>query len=44
VSLAIRSGEVLGIAGVEGNGQAELVEAIMVCGRRVRSVLLSGRD
>ena len=29
VSLSIRSGEVLGIAGVEGNGQAELVEAIM---------------
>ncbi len=29
VSLRIRRGEVLGIAGVEGNGQAELVEAIM---------------
>ena len=29
VSLTIRAGEVLGIAGVEGNGQAELVEAIM---------------
>ena len=29
VSLAIRHGEVLGIAGVEGNGQAELVEAII---------------
>ncbi|MEV4611877.1 ABC transporter ATP-binding protein [Kitasatospora sp. NPDC049258] len=29
VSLRIRKGEVLGIAGVEGNGQAELVEAIM---------------
>ncbi|MFJ9415841.1 ABC transporter ATP-binding protein [Streptomyces sp. NPDC101227] len=28
-SLTIRKGEVLGIAGVEGNGQAELVEAIM---------------
>lgn len=28
VSLAVRSGEVLGIAGVEGNGQGELVEAI----------------
>jgi len=29
VSMVIRRGEVLGIAGVEGNGQAELVEAIM---------------
>jgi simple sugar transport system ATP-binding protein len=29
VSLTIHAGEVLGIAGVEGNGQAELVESIM---------------
>lgn len=29
VSLRIRAGEVLGIAGVEGNGQAELVEVLM---------------
>ncbi|KGN31033.1 sugar ABC transporter ATPase [Knoellia sinensis KCTC 19936] len=29
ISLTIRAGEVLGIAGVEGNGQAELVEVIM---------------
>jgi ABC-type uncharacterized transport system ATPase subunit len=29
ISFTIHSGEVLGIAGVEGNGQAELVEAIM---------------
>ena len=29
IDLRIRKGEVLGIAGVEGNGQAELVEAIM---------------
>lgn len=28
VDLTIREGEILGIAGVEGNGQAELVEAI----------------
>jgi general nucleoside transport system ATP-binding protein len=28
VSLALRPGEILGIAGVEGNGQTELVEAI----------------
>ena len=29
VDLTVREGEVVGIAGVEGNGQAELVEAIM---------------
>jgi len=29
ISLTIHAGEVVGIAGVEGNGQAELVEAIM---------------
>jgi general nucleoside transport system ATP-binding protein len=45
VSLEIRAGEVLGIAGVEGNGQAELVEAIMglrpaAAGR----VVLAGTD
>lgn len=29
VSLAVRGGEILGIAGVDGNGQQELVESIM---------------
>ncbi|RJQ79225.1 ABC transporter ATP-binding protein [Pseudonocardiaceae bacterium YIM PH 21723] len=29
ISLRIRSGEIVGIAGVEGNGQTELVETIM---------------
>ncbi|GAA4834831.1 ABC transporter ATP-binding protein [Saccharopolyspora rosea] len=29
VDLAVRAGEVVGVAGVEGNGQTELVEAIM---------------
>ncbi|MDR7417594.1 MAG: ABC transporter ATP-binding protein [Armatimonadota bacterium] len=29
VSLAVRSGEIYGIAGVEGNGQSELVEGIV---------------
>ena len=45
VSLDIHAGEVLGIAGVEGNGQAELVEAIM--GLRpaaAGTVSLAGRE
>ena len=29
VSLRIRRGEVLGVAGVEGNGQAELTDVVM---------------
>ncbi|WP_240649371.1 ABC transporter ATP-binding protein [Streptomyces sp. Z26] len=29
ITFTIRKGEVLGVAGVEGNGQAELVEAVM---------------
>ncbi len=29
VSLTVRAGEILGIAGVEGNGQSELIEAIV---------------
>ncbi|MGE5542664.1 MAG: ABC transporter ATP-binding protein, partial [Bacillota bacterium] len=45
LSFAVRRGEVYGIAGVEGNGQAELVEAIMglrpVAGGRVKVL---GRD
>jgi ABC-type uncharacterized transport system ATPase subunit len=45
ISLTIHAGEVLGIAGVEGNGQAELVEAIM--GMREPSagrIELEGKD
>lgn len=45
ISFEIHRGEVLGIAGVEGNGQAELVESIM--GMRPGStglIELSGRD
>jgi len=43
VDLALHKGEILGVAGVEGNGQRELVEAI--CGMRHReagSVLING--
>jgi simple sugar transport system ATP-binding protein len=45
ISLTIHAGEVLGIAGVEGNGQAELVESIM--GMRpagTGQVVLAGKD
>ncbi|MFC6597509.1 ABC transporter ATP-binding protein [Kitasatospora paranensis] len=45
ISLRIRKGEILGIAGVEGNGQAELVEAIMgMLPLDAGSVTLDGRD
>jgi len=45
VELEIRSGEIVGVAGVEGNGQNELVEALVGL-RQPRSgkVLLNGRD
>ena len=35
LSLAVRGGEILGVAGVSGNGQRELVEALV--GQRARS-------
>jgi len=45
VSFEVRRGEIFGIAGVEGNGQAELVEAITGLRRAERGrVLLAGRD
>ena len=45
VSLTVRSGEILGIAGVDGNGQTELAEALAGT-RRVQSgrVYLDGDD
>lgn len=45
VSLALRAGEILGIAGIEGNGQSELVEAVV--GLRTvdeGQILLDGTD
>ncbi len=44
VALTIHEGEVLGIAGVEGNGQDELVEALMGMHRAAGQVMLAGRD
>ncbi|WP_437966540.1 ABC transporter ATP-binding protein [Sorangium sp. So ce260] len=45
VSFSVREGEILGIAGVQGNGQTELVEAITgLSPARDGRVLLRGRD
>ncbi|HVL82886.1 MAG TPA: ABC transporter ATP-binding protein [Pseudonocardia sp.] len=45
IDLVVRAGEVFGIAGVEGNGQTELVETIMGMRRATAGrVLVGGRD
>src|SRR3978361_1591171 len=45
VDLVVREGEVVGIAGVEGNGQAELVDAIMgLRSLSAGSIFLGPRD
>ncbi len=45
VSFEIRSGEILGVAGVQGNGQTELVEVIAgLRGRSSGRIVLNGRD
>ncbi len=45
ISLEVRSGEIVGIAGVEGNGQIELVEAISgLRTAKTGRVLIEGRD
>ncbi|MBQ1082512.1 MULTISPECIES: ABC transporter ATP-binding protein [unclassified Nocardiopsis] len=45
VTLDIREGEIVGIAGVEGNGQSELIEAIMGMRRATSGTInLEGRD
>lgn len=42
--LAIRSGEIVGIAGVDGNGQRPLLEAILGVRRHKGSLFLAGTD
>jgi simple sugar transport system ATP-binding protein len=45
IGFRIREGEILGIAGVEGNGQAELVEAVMGMRRPDAGLVrLAGKD
>jgi simple sugar transport system ATP-binding protein len=44
VSFAIAPGEILGIAGVEGNGQTELVEALAGLRPALGEMILAGRD
>jgi ABC-type uncharacterized transport system ATPase subunit len=44
VSFRVRRGEVVGVAGVEGNGQAELVEALLGIRPAQGRVVLGGRD
>jgi simple sugar transport system ATP-binding protein len=44
VSFAVRSGEILGIAGVEGNGQFELCQAVLGLSDATGSIHLAGSD
>ncbi|MGY1652669.1 ABC transporter ATP-binding protein [Geodermatophilus sp. SYSU D01119] len=44
VTLTVREGEVVGIAGVEGNGQAELVDAVMGLRPLAAGTVLLGPD
>jgi ABC-type uncharacterized transport system ATPase subunit len=44
MSFEVRGGEILGIAGVQGNGQTELCEALMGLLPSIGSVLLDGKD
>jgi len=44
LSFDVRGGEILGIAGVQGNGQTDLCEALMGLRPSTGTVLLDGRD
>jgi simple sugar transport system ATP-binding protein len=44
ISFEVRAGEILGVAGVQGNGQTELCEALMGLRPSAGAVLLGGKD
>ncbi|HZT10386.1 MAG TPA: ABC transporter ATP-binding protein [Actinomycetota bacterium] len=45
ISLSVRAGEIVGIAGVDGNGQSELIEALTGLRKRESGrVLIAGRE
>ncbi len=44
LSLEVRSGEILGIAAIEGNGQSELLEAITGMRPYAGKILIGGKD
>ena len=44
VSFTVAPGEILGVAGVEGNGQTELVEALAGLRGATGAIILAGRD
>ena len=46
ISFSVRDGEVLAIAGVQGNGQTELAEAILGLAKdpRAEAFTVAGRD
>ncbi|MFI6293191.1 ABC transporter ATP-binding protein [Nonomuraea sp. NPDC050790] len=44
ITFEIRKGEILGIAGVEGNGQSELIEAIMGIRQAHGEIILAEQD
>jgi len=44
VSLAVHSGEILGVAGVEGNGQFELCQAILGLAHYTGTIAIDGDD
>ncbi|HEX7003122.1 MAG TPA: ABC transporter ATP-binding protein [Trueperaceae bacterium] len=45
VSMEVRGGEILGVAGIEGNGQSELVEAIAGLREAIAgTIVMDGRD
>jgi simple sugar transport system ATP-binding protein len=44
VSFTVRAGEILGIAGVQGNGQSELAEAILGLRQATGSIRLDGTE